>query len=357
MSYPYIIQGNNITAVIDNATHTINRSHVAFEKIKEAIKVNDWDTVKELIVPKKAVISFGAGNVNIDGDRILWRGEEMHNALTERMLQMLKEDFPVQPLVNFMENLMQNPSNRAIRELYSFLEKNNLPITPDGHFLAYKNVRENYYDIYSGQVPNKPASLLNALELEQYPITTKNGVTVKIVDNQTVVSMERNAVDDNREVTCSNGLHVCSHSYLSVFNSVGGHTLIVKVNPRDVVSVPADHNDQKLRNCVYVVVGEAEGDESRAPKAFTKPVQTNANNAINVAKPKLGSTFFYKGYTDGFNGNDYDSGDYLVDERDYEEGYEKGQYHREEGIAERYRYVKPAVEVTATTWPYPNNRV
>lgn len=245
MSYPFIIQGNNVVVVINNTPHTISKTHITYQKVIDAIKAGDWDTVKEVIEPRKVVLNYGAGNVSVQGDKLFWKGREMHNALTTRMIQMLQDGFPIEPMVKFMENLMSNPSKRAVDELFGFLEKNNLPITPDGHFLAYKKVREDYKDCHTGTMDNSVGQ---------------------------VVEMERNEVDDNKDRTCSSGLHFCSQNYLNHFS--GAHTMILKINPRDVVSIPSDYNDSKGRACRYEVIGElgVSPDE-----AFDKPVQENAN--------------------------------------------------------------------------------
>ena len=49
MSYPFLIQGKNIVIVIGNVSHTVSSTHISYEKIKEAIKANEWDTVLDLI--------------------------------------------------------------------------------------------------------------------------------------------------------------------------------------------------------------------------------------------------------------------------------------------------------------------
>ncbi len=248
--YPYILQGNNLTVVIDNKPHTINKSHITFEKVKEAIKAGDWTLVKDIIEPKKVILNFGKGNVSIQGETFYWKGEEMHNALSVRMIAMLQEGFSVEPLVLFMENLMENPSKRAVTELYGFLEKNSLPITPDGHFLAYKKVREDYKDIHSGKMDNSVGK---------------------------TVEMERNKVDDDKDRTCSTGLHFCSQEYLPNFgNSTSHKVMILKINPRDVVSIPSDYNNSKGRACCYVVVGEVGVSAEEVENAFQLSVQDNA---------------------------------------------------------------------------------
>lgn len=311
MSYPFLIQGNNIVVVIDNKPHTISKTHITYQKVLDAIKAQDWASLPDIIEPKKVVLNYGQGNVSIQGETLFWKGKELNTGLSVRMIQMLQEGFPIEPMVNFMENLYQNPSKRAVTELYGFLEKCNLPITPDGHFLAYKKVRANYFDVHSGTMDNSVGN---------------------------VVEMERHDVDDNKDNTCSSGLHFCSQSYLTSFG--GERTVIVKINPRDVVSIPSDYNDAKGRACRYEVISELGVDPD---KAFTSPVQTTANEAFTRRwnathdiglETKTGTSAFYKGYTDGFSNKEYTGAG-----TDYDEGYTKGSVDREDGNAERYRYV------------------
>jgi len=251
MSYPFIVQGSNITVVIGNQPHTINKSHITYERVLKAIKANDWDTVRDIIEPKKVVLEYGAGNISIEGETLFWKGEEFHNSLSTRMISMLQDEFPIEPLVAFMENLMQNPSKRAVTELYGFLEKNNLPITSDGHFLAYKKVKQDYTDCYTGTMDNSVGK---------------------------VVEMERNRVDDDQNNTCSTGLHFCSRDYLNHFG--GERIVIVKINPRDVVSIPTDYNNAKGRACRYEVIDEI--DKEKADEAFAKSVQDQAEREASV---------------------------------------------------------------------------
>ena len=326
MSYPYLIQGSNIVVVIGNKSHTISKTHITYNKVLEAIKAGDWDSLPDIIEPKKVVLNYGAGNVSIKGETLYWKGKELNTGLSVRMIQMLQDGFPIEPMVNFMENLYSNPSHRAVTELYGFLEKNNLPITPDGHFLAYKKVRANFFDVHSGTMDNSIGN---------------------------VVEMERHEVNDNKDQTCSTGLHFCGMSYLSCFG--GDRTVIVKVNPADVVSIPSDYNDAKGRACRYEVIGEL----NVSPEdAFTKPVQDNAVGTKTFTRPvqtgpKTGDTVFKRGYTDGYTGAEY-ANKYRFGTKeatDYTEGYEMGEADNVSGSAERYRY--SAVTVQNGDWPFP----
>ena len=332
MSYPFIVQGNNVTVVIGNKPYTIAKSHITYQRVVDAIKAGDWETVRNIIEPKKVVLNYGQGNISVEGETLYWKGQPMHNALTTRMIAMLQDEFPVEPLANFMENLMSNPSKRAVDELYGFLEKNNLPITPDGHFLAYKKVRDDYKDCHTGTMDNSVGQ---------------------------VVEMERNRVDDDKDRTCSTGLHFCSHSYLSNFG--GQRTVIVKINPADVVSIPSDYNGAKGRACRYEVIGEV-GVNPDDEVEFTEPVQENANSVPKPEPrrdPKEGSTPFYRGYTDGYERKGFDSSSYksFNDQRSYEEGYDAGSLDHDTGEAQRYRYVSGVVGLTPSTpWPFPNSK-
>jgi hypothetical protein len=101
-----------------------------YQRVVDAIKANEWETVDGIIDPKKVVLEYGNGNIAVEGDKLFWKGEEFHSSLSVRMIRMLQDGFDIKPMVAFMENLMLNPSKRAVTELYGFLEKNNLPITP-----------------------------------------------------------------------------------------------------------------------------------------------------------------------------------------------------------------------------------
>jgi hypothetical protein len=189
-----------------------------------------------------------------------FNNEPMVNVMTDRLLDMMGQGFDINPLAKFIENLMQNPSRTAVNELYLFLESGKLPITPDGHFLAYKRVRDNFHDIYTGKFNHAPGSVLE---------------------------MPRNSVDDKRDNTCSTGFHFCSIKYLPQFGGGNGdRVVIVKINPKDVVSIPSDYNNTKGRTCRYEVVGEYTGNWKTGVEAWTKAV-ADEDEEVQEYKPRL----------------------------------------------------------------------
>ena len=226
-----ITGSGKIAAYINGKAHNVATDHPNYQKLLEAARTRNWDAFAENIEVSTALNSFLSDGVEVVDGVVMYKGESLHNSLTKKIVEFMTNDLPFQPLVKFLENLLLNPSKRAVDELYDFLEVGELPITEDGHFLAFKNVRPDYFDIHTGN-------------------THRNMIGDK-------PSMQRNRVDDNRERTCSDGLHFCSIAYLPHFSyEEGGHTMIVKVNPRDVVSIPADYNNTKGRACLYEVVDE-----------------------------------------------------------------------------------------------------
>jgi hypothetical protein len=224
---PFILQGSNIVLYVNGQPVIVDTTHVNYKAVKEAIVAQDWETVKEMATVKAAVAKASNGRVSVSEDQVMFDGVVVHNALSRRMIQMFAEGFPIVHFCKFMENLDANPSFRARNELYGFLEACNLPITDDGCFLAYKKIKSDWTDCYTGKIDNSIGSK---------------------------PTMPRRDVNEDPNQTCSAGLHVCSYSYLE---SYGGDRIVaVKVNPADVVAVPTDYYDTKMRVCQYEVVEE-----------------------------------------------------------------------------------------------------
>lgn len=228
MKHPMIyIPGNSLVVVIGRERYSAHATHPRFSEIVNKAKNELWNEMIDLIRPDHLIVRESCGRIEIVDGEVLFQGKVIHNTLTTRILVMLREGFNVTPMCAFLDNLMDNPSFRAVSELYDFLEKGQLPITPDGHFVAYKKVRDNYMDFYTGKMDNSVGN---------------------------IVEMPRNAVNEDKDKTCSSGLHFCSYEYLSMMGT--GRVIAVKINPRDVVAIPSDYNNTKGRCCRYEVIDE-----------------------------------------------------------------------------------------------------
>lgn len=232
---PFMWVDGNLTLILKNKAHQVLPDHINYRLIMGSLQSASEDELLELVDIETAVSTFSEGAVEIKNGKVFYGGDEVHGAISKRILEFMSKGLPFQPLVNFLNNLMENPSMQSQTELYDFLEHQYLPITEDGFFLAYKAVRSDYMDKYAGKFRNQVGD---------------------------VCEMKRAKVDDNRGVGCSQGLHAGALNYVAGYGSVdaGDKIVIVKINPKDVVSVPNDCNCEKLRTCRYEVVGEYQGE-------------------------------------------------------------------------------------------------
>ena len=238
---PYIITDDSITIVVNGKPFTSTVSNANFSQIKERIVNENFDGIEELFDTGKAVGNFTNGNIIVEDNAVRYKGEVVDNHVVDRILSFMRQGWPYKPLCNFLDKLMQNPSRRAVNELYRFLEHKNMPLTPEGNFLAYKSVRADWTDHHTGTVDNSVGA--------------------------TIPRMGRNLVCDDANVACSSGYHAGSLDYAKSFGGGDSRLLIVEIDPTDVISIPHDCNCQKLRCCFYKIVG-----------TFERPLTEDLNN-------------------------------------------------------------------------------
>lgn len=235
----YMITDENITVNYDGQTHIVSRTDALADRLIKAVREQRLDEVPNLVSAAKRIENFSQGNFVVQDGKILVNGVEAPPVLGNKIVRFSNEGLPFQPLVKFAERLQKNPSYRAVQELFQFLEKNDHPITENGNFIAYKRVRSDFMDIYTGTMSNAVGS---------------------------VVEMPRNQVNEDSNQTCSYGLHVANWHY--AHTQYGSSTresdimLEVEVDPADVVAIPTDYNQSKMRVCKYTVLGTIDREHS-----------------------------------------------------------------------------------------------
>lgn len=75
------------------------------------------------------------------------------------------------------------------------------------------------------------------------------------------IFIKREECDSVQENTCSRGLHVAGKEWLES-NYFGKISLMVLVNPADVVAIPSSDNYGKMRTCAYYPVQVVKRDEN-----------------------------------------------------------------------------------------------
>jgi hypothetical protein len=261
----YIISDSGVVnAFVGGEAYTFDKNHHNYNALIRHLKSGNVEHFEAAYDVASSVEHFCDGYVHVKNGTLNWNGIPMPELFTDRILDMKKEGFDFDSMLNFMCNLNDNPSDKSILELFDFMQNKNLPITQDGHFLAYKAVRPDFKDIYSGSIDNSVGE---------------------------VVEVDRSKVDSNRNRHCGAGLHVGAIDYVTSYGGInldnhddndgdGGNQIVIcKVNPADVVSVPSDAKFQKLRACRYEVVAIFED-------VFDKSVEVLGSTVDNVSVVK-----------------------------------------------------------------------
>lgn len=225
------INGDTLSITLHGKPYTVGVDHPNFDRISAMLEQGDPDIVvlESLLDRAKAIqakFDTSTTGIEVKAGQVFYKGTVVHNSVTTRIIEFTEKNLPTRPLILFLDFLMENPSMRAVNELYDFLEKKGMAITSDGYFLAYKGVTADFKDRHSRTFDNSVGSK---------------------------PSVPRNTVDDDRDRQCSYGLHVGHYEYAKSFAG-SDPVMLVKVNPRDAVSVPQDHNCGKLRCCEYEVL-------------------------------------------------------------------------------------------------------
>jgi len=228
----------------DSTSVAVPGTHPKYDEIRVALVGNADEVVVRALVdataPLRTFVALSE-RVSIRGKKLFFDGDRIKGTVTKHIVRMVRSgDEWAGAVVAFLEKVSTNPSQVSRDALYRWLMDRDFTITRGGDFLAYKGVTREGLSIHSGR------AWVDGVEIVGQ-IPNKVGA---------VVTMPRLRVDDNREVGCSQGLHAGTWGYARGFAQ--GMTLTVRINPRDVVSVPDDCEFQKLRVCRYVVMEAAE---------------------------------------------------------------------------------------------------
>lgn len=210
-----------------------------FEKIDQMMLKNQVNEIESQFLDiKKRIESFTKGSATIVNGKVMLKGDsvEMPEAIVKKLVELETNQDDFLPLLRFWRKLKENPSENSRKQLYTYMMANKMNITEQGDIVFEKGVRRK-----AGGAPDQ------------------------LVDGHTgdvdysigkVVSMSREKVNDNPNETCSRGLHVAPPDYVRQFYK---QDIIIEciVDPKDVVSVPVDYNQRKVRVCRLQVMGYA----------------------------------------------------------------------------------------------------
>jgi len=173
-----------------------------FEKLSAVVEV------KETLV--------GDPDIYVDGLKISPR-------VADLILKCKQRGIPFQALKKFWAKVQKNPLLVGKESMLDFITKNNVPLLPNGNFLAYKGVN-------STAAPDEFTSVHDASFI--YKLGT-------------IATLPLSECTSDVNNACGAGLHVGGFKHASGYGNV---MLDCEVDPSDVVSVPV-HEHCKLRAC------------------------------------------------------------------------------------------------------------
>lgn len=262
----YFIDRTDITVIFsDGSSAHWDATSDMFETVKSLCILEDEKTLMQIRDQTKMLMNE---EVRIEGNLMIIDKDNNTFKITLgdstdpviKFIDLLKKkgviDTEIKRIKPFLRNMFANTYINAVEEIYDFCLAMDFEITDDGCILAYKKVRADLGSVYD------------------------NGKTKHEIGKYTEVEV----FDTNRENTCSQGLHFCSRNYLNYYS--GEKVIIVKVDPRDIVSIPVDYNYEKGRCCRYLVVGILEKGKTLAETDIEKMSEGKVKTVKAEPKPK-----------------------------------------------------------------------
>lgn len=228
--------------VIDDE-ELLNRLDTDFSAIASKIS----DTVNTRLQKLSERISTDGMHIYIDGDD--FEKVQLDKALEGHMVRMLttRNDSEIDQrnwasFVAFTENLYNNTDPDIRVQIFSWMEAQGwLTLTEDGCIIGYKGCQKNPETGVAESIKRGPGIVDGVIYNGNIP--NPDGAVVEIA---------KSLVEKDASVGCASGLHVGTYDYAADW--ANGVILKVKVNPRDIVSVPYDCSAQKIRCCRYEVL-------------------------------------------------------------------------------------------------------
>ena len=279
----YVETNDGIVIFLADATKHVLTDNPLFQAVKDKIASGEFKAIPDLVDTASRIKKYSGGRFWVDERTgvIVIDGTSIPEGLSARILEFTDLGLPTEPLTLFWDLLQSNPSEDARDDLFGFLAHNDIPMTKDGKFLAYKRVKR-----IEDALSTRNADTVDGLQVLVRAVDAETGDPVMVwedakvgdlVDIRTATIrnnpgdrpfMPRDEVNCDRNMTCSAGLHVAAYRYADQNYYHNGDLLEVLVDPRLVVAVPQDYNGEKMRVSEYEVSRIA-GLPRTEPLAFT----------------------------------------------------------------------------------------
>ena len=136
---------NHWTVILGGQPFMFDHTHPHYAALVECVHTEDADKFIELINTGHQIEDWSEGDFEFREGFLYFEDEQVASQPTSRVIEMIQQGFPHKPMLNYLTNLYDNVSERAVQESYTWSSHKGLPITDDGMMVGYKGVA-----IYSG---------------------------------------------------------------------------------------------------------------------------------------------------------------------------------------------------------------
>ncbi len=238
----HIMTTNSITLIFnDGSVLPLSSNSARFNAVRDALTQGNFQDACDYVDAASLIARKTKGVFEVVNGCVMIDNEDLPPSLSDRLLAFIEQDIETTPLVNYWLNLRDNPNPDSKASLFDYNEANDSSITVDGCFIAFKRINDQFRDHFTDTVDWSPGSRPH---------------------------MNRKDCDEDRNNTCSKGLHVATFNYaMNAFRN--GPMVEVKVNPRDVVAVPFEYHSEKMRVCDCEVIKVCDGPREEVEIIYT----------------------------------------------------------------------------------------
>jgi hypothetical protein len=220
----------------------LSASTELYAKVLEALLVKkDYALVEKLLFPEVLLAQETKGALKSSSVGTIRDNENLpvDPVVRDYLEEFLDKGYSLEPLVALAKNIKRAHNQFVRDQMVRFLRAGKLPLTEDGCFIAFRGV----YKVEENDTEMFSRGFKVGDFIDNYSKSIRNNVG-------DAPRMAWEQVDQNPHQTCSAGLHVGSWAYMGHYH----HIVAVKVNPADVVSVPYEYGDQKMRCMSFEVM-------------------------------------------------------------------------------------------------------
>ena len=112
-----------ISITVDGVTYNATpNTHSNFQEILNLLVADKLEEAAQKINVRRAVEKYISGDVRIEGGSLFYQNIELRSGLVDRILDSMEKGENFEFYFPFLENLLENPSQKAVSRLFDFFQ-------------------------------------------------------------------------------------------------------------------------------------------------------------------------------------------------------------------------------------------